>query len=108
MLYSVEEQCMSGDSASFRPSSSVLDYSHPCLTELAGNINYTEFITEATSKNIIIYVWDMRACRLIKLYIIILLHPTYHIIITLYRSCLGLGTIIYILSVDWDLLTLRI
>ena len=70
LLYSVEEQCISVASESFRPSSNVLDYSHPCLTELAGNINYTEFI--AATKNIIyIYVRINELADIIKLYYII-------------------------------------
>ena len=79
--FAAEEQYGSGDSASFRPSSSVLDYSHPCLGEFAGNINCTEFI--ATTNNIInVYVGINELADLIKLYI--LLHLTYCIIITLY------------------------
>ena len=53
LLHSVDEimvRIISSDSASFGLSSSMLDYSHPHLTELTGNINCTEFITEATSK----------------------------------------------------------
>ena len=51
LLYSVEETAsniISGDSASFRPSSSAPEYSHPCLTKLTGIINCTKFMTEVT------------------------------------------------------------